>query len=62
MSEWASSTNQQTANAGEDVMKIEPFCPVGGNADWCNHYGKQCGVTSKIKNGTALSENPKTLI
>ena len=26
----------------------------GRNADWCSHYGKQHGDTSKIKNGSAF--------
>ena len=30
-----------TKGAGEDVEKGEPFCTVGGNADWCSHCGKQ---------------------
>ena len=38
--EWLSSINQQTS-AGEDVEKGEPFCTVGGKADWCSHCGKQ---------------------
>ena len=39
--------NQQTTSAEEDVEKGEPFCTVGGNANWCSHCGKQCGDTSK---------------
>ena len=39
--------NQQTS-AGEDVEKGEPICTVGGNADWCSHYGRQYVGTSKI--------------
>ena len=40
--------NKSTTNkCGEDVEKGEPFCAVGGNADWCSHSGKQCGDTSK---------------
>ena len=27
--------------------KGEPLCTVGGNIDWCSHYGKQYGVTTK---------------
>ena len=42
-----SSINQQTTSAGEDVEKGEPFCTVGGNANWCSHCGKQYGDTSK---------------
>ena len=30
---------------GEDVEKLRPLCPVGGNIQWCNHCGKQEGVT-----------------
>ena len=41
------SIDQQTTSAGEDVEKGEPFCTVGGNADWCSHCGKQYGDTSK---------------
>ena len=40
LSEWLSSINQQ-ASADEDVEKREPPYTVGGNADWCNHCGKQ---------------------
>ena len=43
----ASSINQKTISVGEVVKKGEPFCTVGGNADWCSHCGKQCGNTSK---------------
>ena len=32
-----------TKSAGEDVEKGEPSYPVGGNASWCSHFGKQCG-------------------
>ena len=35
--------NPQTASVGKDVEKGEPFCTVGGNADWYSHGGKQCG-------------------
>ena len=34
-------------SAGKDVEKGEPFCIVGGNADWCSHCGIQQGDTSK---------------
>ena len=33
-SEWPSSKNLQTINAGEDVEKKEPSCTVGGNVNW----------------------------
>ena len=45
--EWLSSINQQTTSVREDVEKREPSCVVDGNADWCNHCGKQYGDTSK---------------
>ena len=57
---------------GGDVEKGEPFCAVGSNANWCSHYGKQDGVTSKTKNGNAYDpaipllgvylKKPETLI
>ena len=34
-------------NAGEGVEEREPSYTVGGNVDWCNHYGKQCEVSLK---------------
>ena len=35
--------NLQTINAGESVEKKEPCYTVGGNVNWCSHYGKQYG-------------------
>ena len=32
-SEWSSSKNLQTINAGEDVEKREPSCTVGGHGN-----------------------------
>ena len=29
------------------MEKGEPFCTVGGNADWCSHCGKQYRDTSE---------------
>ena len=40
--------------------KGEPFCSVGGNADWCSHCGKQYGITQKVKNGSAFWPNDST--
>ena len=31
----------QVINAGEGVEKREPSSTVGGNANWCGHYGEQ---------------------
>ena len=47
LSEWSSSKNLETINAGEGVEKREPSCTVGGNVDWCTHYGKQNGDSFK---------------
>ena len=33
----------KTINAGEGVEKSEPSCTVGGNVNWCSHYGEQYG-------------------
>ena len=39
-SEWLSSKSLQI-NAGEGVEKRKPFYTVGGNVNWCSHYGEQ---------------------
>ena len=39
-----STNNKCWRRCGE---RREPFCTVGGNADWCSHCGKQYGDTSK---------------
>ena len=37
-------------NVGKGVEKKELSYTVGGNVNWCSHYGKQYGVSSnKIK-------------
>ncbi|KAL6083601.1 hypothetical protein STEG23_006564 [Scotinomys teguina] len=36
-----------TVHVGEDVEQEEHFSTVGGNADWYNHYGKQCPSTEE---------------
>ena len=46
-SEWPSSKSRQIINAGEGVKKKEPSCTVGGNVNWCSHYGDQYGGSSK---------------
>ena len=41
---------QKIASVGEDVEKREPSCSVDGNGNWCSHYGKQYGKsTRKLK-------------
>ena len=42
-SEFLSSRNIQTMNAGEGVEKKEPSYPVGGNVTWWSHYAEQYG-------------------
>ena len=49
--EWLSSVNQQTTSDGKDVEKGEPFCTVGGNADWWRAIWE---YLKKIKNGSAF--------
>ena len=46
-SEWPSSKSLQTVNAGEGVEKREPSYTVGGNVNWCSHYGKKSGGSLK---------------
>ena len=46
-SEWPSSKNLQTINAGEGVEKREPSCTVDGNVNWYSHYGEQYGGSLK---------------
>ena len=41
----------------ESVEKREPSYIVGGNVNWCDHYGKWYGESQKPKN-TILSSNP----
>ena len=31
----------------KERKKREPLCTGGGNANWCSHYGKQYGGSSK---------------
>ena len=67
-----SSINQQTTSAGEDVKKGEPFCTVGGSADWAATVESCMEITQKIKNGYAFDtaipllgihpKEPKTVI
>ena len=47
LSKWLSSKRPQITNAGEDVEKSEPLYTVGGNVNWCSHYGKLYGVSSR---------------
>ena len=44
---WPSSKNLQTINTGDGVEKREPSYTVGGNVNWCSHYGEQYGDSLK---------------
>ena len=46
-SEWPSLKSLQITNAGEGMEKREPSYTVGGNVNWCSHYGKQYGDSLK---------------
>ena len=46
-SEWPSSEGLQTIHAGEGVEKREASDTVGGNSNWCSHYGEQHGGSLK---------------
>ena len=35
--------NSTIINAGEGVEKRESSYTVGGNVNWCSHYGEQYG-------------------
>ena len=49
-SEWPSTKSLQITSAGEAVEKREPVYTVGGNVNWCSHYGEQYrGSSKKLK-------------
>lgn len=41
--------NLQMKNTGEDVRKEETLFTVDRDANWCIHYGSQCGDPSENK-------------
>ena len=47
LSEWLKGTTQETTDIGKEAEEGKYFCPVGGNANWYSHYGKQYGCSSK---------------
>ena len=53
-SEWPSSKNLQTINAGDGVEKREHSCTVGGNVNWYSHCGRQYGDSLKTRNKTTI--------
>ena len=46
-SEWPSSTSLQIRSAEEGVENKEPSNNIGGNVNWCPHYGEQYGGFSE---------------
>ena len=45
--EWLLSKRQQITSVAKDVEKRKPSYTVGGNVNWCSHYGKQYGGSLK---------------
>ena len=56
-SEWPSSKNLQTINAGVGVKKREPSYSVGRNVNWCRHYERQRGDPLKTRNKATICPN-----
>ena len=46
---------------GGDVEKREPSCTVGGNVNWCSHYGKQYGDSLKNEKQSCHMIQKKTV-
>ena len=64
-SEWPSSKNLQTVNAGEGVEKREFSCIVDGNVNWYSHLENSMEIPLNIsKNGITSTEyiTEKTMI
>ena len=40
--------NPQTTNAGEVLERTETFYTVGGNINWCSHFGEQNSVSDSV--------------
>ena len=57
-SEWLSSKNLWTVNAGKDVERREPSCTGGGNVNWYSHYEEQYEDSLK-KQGKELPYDPE---
>ena len=55
--ERLSSRRQEIVSIGEDVVKRELLCAVGGNVNWCRHYGRQYGGSSKKKRKRKRNRN-----
>ena len=44
---WLKLTRQETTDIGKDAEKGEPSYTVGANANWCSHFGKHYGGSTK---------------
>ena len=44
----------KTSTNNNVVEKRQDLCTVGGNVNWCSHYGKQYGGSSKSKTRTTI--------
>ena len=52
---------EEITSACENVEKRESLCTARGNVNWCSHYEKQYGGSSKTKNSTTMgSSKPKS--
>ena len=38
---------QKISSVGQDMENLKPLHTVGGNVNWCSHYGKQHGGSLK---------------
>lgn len=56
----ATSKNTENNKRGQRCREVGTPCTVGGNARWCDCYGKQQGGSSKIKNRTTNSSRNLT--
>ena len=56
--------HQKTTNIkfGKNVEKREPLCTVGGNVDWCRHYGEHYGDFSKRKHRNTIWSSNSTSV
>ena len=46
-SQWPSSKSLQIINATKGIEKRGPSHTVGGNVNWCSHYGKHYEISFK---------------
>ena len=45
---------KKITSASKDMEKREHLNTIGENVNWCCHYGKQYGVSSKTRNRTTI--------